>query len=67
MVDFLFQGTSGSLFNLDTSKNSRGWDRIPEKYKSSKNKEMYCYMNFLGFDAEMMFLKEVSRIEGNQY
>jgi len=51
----------GSFVNL--TKYKKGWSCIPEEYRTEKNFYVFCYMNYLKFDAVVMFLEKIKEIE----
>jgi hypothetical protein len=66
--------TSGLALGLDgeimqLSKYGKGWHEmfdkhnIDKKYKIKENYEMFCYMNYMCIDAEMMFVEKLRELE----
>lgn len=62
--------TAGLAFGIDSeivqlSKHNKGWHQleIPKKYKTIENYEHYCYLKYMGIDAESEFITKVRQLE----
>lgn len=46
---------------------NKGWNKlkIDDKYKNKENFEMFCYLNYLGIDAEQVFYNEIKNFKNN--
>jgi hypothetical protein len=64
MKDINNFGTSiidGSLVNH--SSYNKGWNQIPEKYRTRDNFNTFTYMNYWGMDAVAMFFEKIFKLE----
>ena len=52
---------------VQLSKHKKGWHelftKINIKYKTKENFEHYCYLNYMGIDAQQMFIIKVKELE----
>ena len=57
----MFCGFGGKLEFY--SKYSKGWNSldIPSVFKTTENFQTYCYLKYSCFDADSVFLSEVSK------
>lgn len=65
---------SGLVFGIDgeiiqITKYKKNWHKmfdehkIDNKYKTRENFEQFCYLNYMGLDAEAVFVEKVKELE----
>ena len=63
---FGFVNIFGNICNVNTAKNRKGWNYIPEEYKTEANFEMFCYLNDLRVDALSVFIDKIREHKKDQ-
>lgn len=41
----------------------KGFEQLPEKYKTERNYDTYCELSYYGLDTLMIFKTEIKKIE----
>jgi hypothetical protein len=65
---------SGFMFGMDgeviqLTKYKKNWHgmfdehKLDKKYKTKENFEHFCYLNYMGIDAESVFVQKIREIE----
>jgi hypothetical protein len=54
-------GFGGELFFL--GNYNKGWNKIPDVYRTKKNFETFCMLNYMCCDAVTMFLDEIEKLK----
>ena len=66
-VSGLMFGIDGEIIQL--TKYKKNWHqmfdehKIDKKYKTRENFEHFCYLNYMGIDAEAVFLQKITELE----
>ena len=66
-VSGLMFGMDGEIIQL--TKYKKNWHgmfdehKLDKKYKTKENFEHFCYLNYLGIDAEAVFVQKIRQIE----
>lgn len=70
MIAGLAFGMNGEIVQL--SKYKKNWQdlfnvhKIDENYRTRENFEHFCYLNYMGIDAEAKFLQKIIEIENSK-
>ena len=66
-VSGLMFGIDGEIIQL--TKYKKNWHgmfdehKLDKKYKTKENFEHFCYLNYMGIDAEAVFVQKIREIE----
>ena len=66
-VSGLMFGIDGEIIQL--TKYKKNWHqmfvehKIDKKYKTRENFEHFCYLNYMGIDAEAVFVQKIRELE----
>jgi hypothetical protein len=66
-VSGLVFGMDGEIIQLTNYKKNRhkmfDEHKIDKKYKTRENFEHFCYLNYMGIDAESVFVEKIREFE----